>query len=125
MSSIGRFATRRPVWFASASIVTWAVLLIGFMGLASGALRRPYGDGISRAIARLATTAFVVALVWRLGWLRASGIGRLGAWPVWLLAVGGLAYGVSASFCSFYGSVALDPSILVRMPAARTAVLHE
>jgi membrane protease YdiL (CAAX protease family) len=42
---------------------------------------------------------------------------------VWLLAIGGLAYGVSASLYSFYGMVALDPLILIRMPAARTTVL--
>ncbi len=123
MSSINRFAAGHPVWFALAASVTWTALLLVFMGLASGALRRPYGDGVSTAIARLATTAFVVALVWRLGWLRASGIGRLGGWPVWLLAIGGLAYGVSASLYSFYGSVFLDPSILNTMPAARTTVL--
>jgi membrane protease YdiL (CAAX protease family) len=123
MSSIGRLATRHPVWFALAALATWTALLLVLMGLASGALRRPYGDGVSTAIARLATTAFVVALVWRLGWLRASGIGRLGGWPVWLLAIGGLAYGVSASLYSFYGRVSLDPSILTTMPAARTTVL--
>src|SRR5512147_1095502 len=120
MSSIGRFATRHPVWFALAASVTWTVLLLVLMGLASSALRRPYGDGVSSAIARLATTAFVVALVWRLGWLRASGIGRLGGWAVWVLAIGGLAYGVSASLYAFYGRVALGPSILIRMPAAWT-----
>jgi membrane protease YdiL (CAAX protease family) len=123
MGSIGRFATRHPVWFALAASVTWTALLLVLMGLASGALRRPYGDGVSSAIARLATTAMVVALVWRLGWLRASGIGRLGGWPVWLLALGGLAYGVSAGLHSFYGRVALDPSILIRTPAARTTIL--
>ena len=80
------------------------------MGLASGALRRPYGDGVSSAIARIATAAFVVVLVWRPGWLKTCGIGRLGGWPVWLLAIGGLACGVSASLYSFYGRVALDPS---------------
>jgi len=123
MSAIGRFATRHPVWFVLAASVTWTALLLVLMGLASGALRRPYGDGVSSAIARLTTTAFVVALVWRLGWLRASGIGRLGGLVVWLVTIGGLAYGVSASLCSFYGRVALDPLVLMRMPAARTTVL--
>jgi uncharacterized protein len=123
MSSINGVATRHPVQFVLASTVAWFVLLVVCMGLASGALRRPYGDGVSIAIARLATTAFVVALVWRLGWLRASGIARLGGWPVWLLAIGGVAYGVSAGLYSFYGRVALDPSIVIRMPAATTTVL--
>jgi hypothetical protein len=123
MPSISRFATRHPVWFVLASMVTWAVMLIGFMGLASGALRRPYGDDVSLAIARLAITVCVVTLVWRLGWLRTSGIGRLGGWRVWLLAIGGLVYSVSACLYSFYGRVAIGPSILIRLPAARTTVL--
>jgi predicted nucleic acid-binding protein len=41
MSAISRFATRHPVWFALASMVTWAVLLVGFMGVASGASAEP------------------------------------------------------------------------------------
>ena len=123
MSSISRFATRHPVWFALASIMTWSVLLVVFMGLISSALRRPYGDDVSRAIARLAITVCVVTVVWRLGWLRTSGIGRLGGWRVWLLAIGGLVYAASACLYSFYGRVAIDPSILIRLPAAWTTVL--
>jgi len=123
MSWIKRFATRHPVWFVLASMATWSVLLIVLMGLASGALRRPYGDDASGAVARVATTVIVVTLVWRLGWLRTSGIGRLGGWWVWPLAIGGLIYSASACLYSFYGRVAVDPAILIRLPAARTTVL--
>ena len=123
MRSINRFATRHPVWFVLATTVMWPVLLIVFMGLASSALHRPYGDDVSGAIARLAITVCVVMLVWRLGWLRTSGIGRLGGWRVWLLAIGGLAYSASACLYSFYGRVAIDPSILIGLPAVRTTVL--
>ena len=90
MSSINRFAARHPVWFVLASMVTWSVLLLVAMGLASFALRRPYGDELSGAIARLAIMVCVVTLIWRLGWLRTSGIARLGGWRIWLLAIGGL-----------------------------------
>jgi hypothetical protein len=123
MGSINRFATRHPVWFVLASMVTWSMLLIVFMGLASGALRRPYGDDASGAIARLAIGVCVVTLVWRLGWLRTSGIGGLGGRPVWLLAIGGLGYSAGACLYSFYGRVAIDPSILIGLPSARTTVL--
>ena len=113
-----RFATRHALWFALASIAVWLVLLIVFMGLASGVLRRPYGDGLSVTIARLTCAAGVVALVWRLGWLRPSGFGQLGGWRIWLLTLGGLIYFGGASLYSFYGKVGIDPSILIRLPAA-------
>jgi len=112
-------ATSHPTLFALGLVVAWFVLLMVLMGIASSALRRPYGDAISSAIGRLAVTACVLLLVWRLGWLEASGIARLGSWWVWLLALGGTIYMASASLYSFYGRVAFDWSPL-RLPAART-----
>jgi hypothetical protein len=98
------------------------VLLLVFTGVASTILHKPYGDAMTASIGRLAVTACVLLLAWRLDWLKALGISRLGSWQVWLLALGGLVYAASASLYSFYGRVAFDFSSLLRLPDARTAV---
>jgi len=116
------FARNHPLAFVLASAAAWSVLLVALMGVASSALRMPYGDATIGAIGRLAVTACVLLLVWRLGWLKAAGITRLGRWQVWLLASGGMVYAAGAALYSFYGRVAFDFSILTRLPGSRTVL---
>jgi len=123
MNALKSFATNSPVLFAICLMVVWFVAALVFMGIASGVLRKPYGDTVTTTVGRLAVTACVLWLVWRLGWLEASGITRLGHWQVWLLAVGGILYFASAALYAFYGKVAFDISSLIREPASRSTVL--
>jgi membrane protease YdiL (CAAX protease family) len=115
-------ATNRPVGFVLVLTIVWVVLFLVFMGVASTILQKPYGDAMTVSISRLAVTACVLFLAWRLNWLKASGISRLGSWQVWLLALGGLIYFVSASLYAFYGKIAIDFSSVLRLPDARAAV---
>ena len=119
---IGSFARNHPVAFVLTSAVAWSALLVVLMGVASSALRVPYGDATVGAVGRLAVTACVLVLIWRLGWLKAAGVTRLGRWQVWLLAVGGMVYFAGAGLYSFYGQVAFDFSNLTRLPGSRTAL---
>lgn len=123
MNKLRSFASNRPVMFVISLTIAWLVLLMVFMGIASSALHKPYGDGTTAPIGHLAVAACVLLLVWHLGWLKASGIARLGSWQVWLIALGGLIYFASASLYSFYGKVAFDFSGLLRLPVSRTTVL--
>lgn len=123
MSTLKSVAAGHPLIFVCGLTLVWFVLLMVFMGIASGALRRPYGDATTVMISRFVVAACALALLWGLGWLEASGVARLGRWPIWLLALGGLIYFAGASLYAFYGKVAFDVSSLFRLPAARTAVL--
>jgi len=116
------FARNHPVIFGFILTVAWVVLLLVFMGIASSAFHKPYGDAKTGTIGRLAVTACVLLLAWRLNWLEASGITRLGNWQVWLLAGIGLVYFASASLYSFYGKVAFDFSSLLRLSDSRTII---
>ena len=115
-------ATHHPASFIFVLTITWIILLLVFMGIASTVFHKPYGDAMTASIGRLAVTACVLFLAWRLDWLEASGISRAGSWQVWLLALGGLVYVASASLYSFYGKIAFDFSSLLRLPDARAVV---
>jgi hypothetical protein len=116
------FARHHPVSFVLTSVVAWSVLLVVLMGVGSSTMRMPYGDATVGAIGRLAVTACVLFLVWRLGWLKAAGVTRLGKWRVWLLALGGMVYFAGGGLYSFYGQVAFDIPNLARLPGFRTAL---
>jgi membrane protease YdiL (CAAX protease family) len=120
--NISSLARRHPVGFVLVLTIVWVVLLLVFMIIASTVFHKPYGDAMTVSIGRLAVTACVLLLAWRLDWLKASGISRLGSWQVWLLALGGLVYFASASLYSFYGRIAFDFSSLLRLSDARTVV---
>ena len=116
------FTRQHPVASVIVATIVWMVLLIVFMGVAVMALRRPYGDPMTVSIGRLAVTACVLLLAWRLDWLKAAGIARWGRWQVWLLGLAGLVYISIASLHAFYGRVTFDFLSLLRLPNARAAV---
>jgi len=117
------FASNHPIIFVISLTIAWLVLLMILMGIASSALRTPYGDVTTTSIGHLAVTACILLLVWRLGWLKASGITRLGRWQVWLIAFGGMIYFASVSLYSFYGKVAFDFPSLMRLPGSPTTIM--
>lgn len=123
MGAIRSFATKQPGLFVVCTSIAWFMLAVVFMVFASSALRKPYGDATASNFSRLVVSICTLWLVWRLGWLEASGITRLGTWPIWLLAVAGLIYFTCASLYAYYGKVAFDFSSLVRLPDSRTIVM--
>jgi membrane protease YdiL (CAAX protease family) len=119
---MGPFAQAYPFTFALISTLAWLVSLTILMGLASAAFRRPYGDGVAGFAARLAVTACVLLLLGRLGWLRSSGVLRMGSRRAWLLAGGGAIYLAGASLYAFFGAVAFDMSSVRRWPDSGAAI---
>ena len=120
--NISTYSRHHPVGFVLTLTILWVVMLLIFMGIASTVFHKPYSDAMTVSIGRLAVTACVLLLAWRLDWLKASGIFSLGSWRIWLLALEGLGLYGGASLYSFYGSIAFDLSSLLRLPDARTAV---
>ncbi len=121
MDKIGSFAAKHTVLFVLGSIIAWLVLATVVAGITSTALSKPYADALT--IGRLCVTICFLLLIWRLGWLKMSGITSLGNWLVWLIALGSLIYFAGGSLFSFYGEVAFDFSSLIRVPNARAAVI--
>jgi len=125
MASLRSFETHHPVAFALSLTLGWVVLVLVFIGVAARALRAPYGGAATTAVSRLAAAACTLLLIWRLGWLGASGVTRLGRGRIWLLAVAGMVYLAGASVYWFYGNLAFDVSRLLQPPVARAAVLAQ
>ncbi len=123
MNSVRSFAANHPIGFVVSATIAWFVLVLVFTGIATSALAEPYGGAATATVGRLAVTVCVLLLVWRLGWLKASGVGRLGSRQIWLIALAGLIYFACASLYSFCGRFAFDISNFVRLPAARTTVM--
>ncbi len=123
MQEMDIFARNQPALFVLVLTIAWFVLLVVFMGITSSIFRKPYGDAKTDTLSRLAVTACVLWLVWRLGWLEASGIARLGGRQVWLFALGGILYFSVASLYSFYNKVTFNFLNLVRLPDSLTAII--
>lgn len=123
MKKLKSFATRQPIVFVVSVVIIWLVVLLAFTAIASGLLSRPYGDAETTSISRLITTAFVLLLIWRMGWWELIGIAQLGRWHAWLIAIGGIIYFSCASLYSFYGEIGFDFTNLVRSPTAHSMVI--
>lgn len=120
---MNKFAANRPVMFVVILTIIWFVLLMVIAGIASSAFRVPYGGAVSGTISRLAVTACVLFLLWRLVWLRASGVARPGRWPAWVLAFAGMIYIAGVSLYSLYGRLAFDFTSLWQLPASRAVLV--
>ena len=119
MNALRSFATRHPVIFVLSLTIVWLVILLAFTGIVSSALRRPFGDAVTGTIGRLTITVFILLLAWRMGWLKAVGITRLGSWPFWLVALGGMTYFAIASLYSYFGRIFFDFSSLIKFQLCR------
>jgi hypothetical protein len=104
MTELRQLATDRPVLFSCLVVVVFILFVIVAGVLAYGA-----GGGVSSellaAAVKLVGAFVLVAVVRRLGWLRATGIGRLGGTRAWLIAVPAIVYSIIVSQLAFFGSV--------------------
>jgi membrane protease YdiL (CAAX protease family) len=109
MVGVKRFAARYPVGVGVIGAVALIVGLVVFTGLAMGLLPESEGqETMALTVARVVTTLAIVALLWRLGWLRAAGVARVGTWQVWLVTLGATAYEIVVALWAFFGSLRLD-----------------
>jgi uncharacterized protein len=118
------FAANQPVLFAICLTLIGFVLLLLMSGIAYTKLRQPYQD-VAMTMMRLALTAALLLLAWRMGWLGGTDITQLGRWQVWLLAGAGLLYFSCSALYAFYGKIAFDVSSLIHLPAARAVVYKQ
>ena len=125
MKRIDAFSHKRPLLFVLLLIIAWLGVFIVSMALAAQVLGKPYGDPSLILWGDLATAACLLLLAWRLGWLKACGIARLGRWQIWLLALASLVYLAWANLYALYGKATFDFWALLRLPDARSILLTQ
>ncbi len=118
MDAIRRFASRRPVAFAVT--MTFVLLALYIAAGVAAAVSSTAGAGYQtvEALGRLAASALIIWMLWRLGWVSDAGITRLGAWSAWLLVLAFLAYQIVVHMFAFFG----DPRFRLADPAWAGAV---
>lgn len=107
--------TPRHSWLLASGILLVFIVML-FASAALGALLP--GEGLTSAggiAGRLISSAVLVALLARLGWLRAAGLASLGPGRAWLLLPLPLAYAVAAAALAIVGR--LDVIALGQVPA--------
>jgi membrane protease YdiL (CAAX protease family) len=121
-----RLATEHPLLFVLAVLLGW-IVSSGLLALAAAALLgTELASDLAQSVGTLTATGLLLLLLaWRLGWLRSTGITRLGGWRVWLLTLAILFFYYVAYRYAFFGTLASDLGYLLRLPAAwRTLLRH-
>lgn len=112
MEKFKQFALRQPILFGFVLIFLFALLTtltypVHFL-FPEGELAKYYGDAVSKFISFLV----FLLLLWRFGWLRISGMTRLGNIWVWLVVAGLLLYKFPFELYAFTGDFSLPISNL-------------
>jgi hypothetical protein len=119
MNKLGSSAHKRPWLFASG--ITLVFILMLFASAALGALLPGEGyASLGSLVGRLLSSALLLALLARLGWLRSAGLASLGTGRTWLLLSVPLAYAVAAAAVALTGRQ--DLGVFGPAPAGRVVV---
>jgi hypothetical protein len=130
MTGLKRFATEHPVWFGV--LITFSGLVFYIVAGVFAALVAP-GD-VSRnwveAMGRFAGAGLFLLLLWRFGWLDASGATSRGVWLAWLVTLLLVAYETVAYQFAYFGNLTLNTSnpsssVAVGMNALATGPIEE
>lgn len=116
MNAFKRFATNSPVLFGL--LIT---LLVWVFYVAAGVLGEVVaqdlaGQELSEAIGRLAASFLFLYVLWRFGWLDASGVTRAGTLSAWLVTLFIIAYETITYQLPIFGDLAFrisDPGVSV------------
>jgi membrane protease YdiL (CAAX protease family) len=112
MSGFERWAIEWPVLVALLATVIGGGLAILSYALA-GPLSALFGGGararhLAEALSRCLATTPVIVLLWRLKWLEAAGLARLGGWRSWVLVLLPLVYVALVGVYVYTGDLRAD-----------------
>jgi hypothetical protein len=123
MKNIKIFVTKHPIVFVLTFPIVWFLLTTVFAGISSTLFHISFEDGLPISIGRIIVTAFLLLMIWKMDWLRATSIAGFGGWHVWLVTLVALIYFAWASLYSFYGQLTFDFTTLFDSPMVRSLIL--
>ena len=119
--ALKKFAGNCPVWFGI--VITLLLIVVEILvGVVSYGVEDPVMLRLVATVVRGLGAVLWLVLLYRLGWLGASGVSRLGDWRLWVLVLALTVYDVGAHMWAFFGDLRLpieDPVL-----AAVTALRH-
>lgn len=124
MKNLKLFLTKHPVFSVISLAISWLILAMLFAGITSSLLKKEFGDTTPVFFGHLSAIVFIVLLLWKLDWLKAAGIIRLGTYQTWLFALIGIIYFVPASLYSFFGSLTFNFSNLIDLHVSGNILLR-
>lgn len=112
MKRFKEFAAVHPLGFTFGVTLLLVILQGGSAALAALLLGLSVTGEMPQLLGKLVTTAGFLALIWRLGWLRAAGITHLGHPRVWLITLVALVYLFFTHVYAFFGDFSYDVAYL-------------
>lgn len=125
MRRVLHFATTHPLAFVIFATAAW-IVVAGVAAYAAGmALGTAPADERAQSLGTLAATAAVLVVMWRWGWLRPSGVARLGGGQLWLATAGLALFAIVVYQLSFFGEVPVDASAAWASGDAQAILRHQ
>ena len=125
MKALKSFLLKRPVISVISLAVIWLVLTMVFAGIISVLFNQEFGNAITSFSAHLIVVTGVFILLWRLDWLKVTGISRIGDFRIWLLTIAATIYMTTASLYSFYGKFLFNISDLNDLTASLEIIMAQ
>jgi membrane protease YdiL (CAAX protease family) len=123
MKKIKGFVTKHPILFVLFFPIVWFLFITVFAGISSTLFHIYFDDGLPISIGKIIVTIVLLLMIWKMNWIRATGIVSLGSWHVWLVTLVALVYFSCASLYSFYNQISFDVTTFFESPMSRSMIL--
>ena len=123
MKKIKAFATKHPIAFCLAALLSWMIAGAVIAVASAALLQVSMLTFWPQKIGTLGATLLLLILAWRLGWLQSIGLTKTGNWQVWLFSALTLLYLFPASLYGFFGEASFNFGVYRFSDAAQQAVL--
>jgi membrane protease YdiL (CAAX protease family) len=114
MTTVHRFADRKPFLFVLATFIAWLAFVTIFGILTGSLLALPFSDPLIQAAGTLIATAILLFMVFRLGWIGEIGILNLGGLDTWGITFVLAVYVILVNFYAYFGEITFQ------LPSLRT-----
>jgi membrane protease YdiL (CAAX protease family) len=128
MGKLSNFASRRPLLFV-VLLILCSLVAVSVAANVAVLFTEDMTSPLLGLLGSLGGVLFLILVLRHFGWLKSSGVGSLGSWKGWLVAVVLLAYYVLELMYSFFGEFSFSvPSEAVRgleLPTVFAGALYE
>ncbi len=100
-----RFANKNPVVFSLLVTIVLLILMVGAFIIGALLTDIPYGKDMGESLGKVLASIVFIVVLWRLNWLKGSGVTNSGDWKRWLIISVLLIYAVLSTIYALTGSI--------------------